>query len=212
MTDRPDHPFYCARSQGFVRVATSTPKVRTADVAFNRDAILAEAKRADARQVDLLVYPELCLSSYQLDDLHMQTALLDAVETAIGDIVAATENLTPLLLIGAPLRRGGRLYNCALAIAGGTLLGVVPKSFLPNYREFYERRWFADGGKCRGLTIPVNGAQVPFGTDLLFAAEDRAGFIVRGRNLRGFLGSAIPRPLWRRWPGQRSWPICPHPT
>src|SRR5690606_18812834 len=105
--------------------------VRPADVSFNRDAILAETRRAHDAHVDLLVCPELCLSSYAIDDLHMQSALLDAVEDAIGEIAAASAGLSPLILVGAPLRRSGRLYNCALAIANGTLLGVVPKSYLP---------------------------------------------------------------------------------
>src|SRR3990167_4530026 len=124
--DRPDegsgghtHPFYGMHRHGFVRVATSTPRVRTADVLYNRDGIIEEAQRAHEAHVDLLVYPELCLSSYALDDLHMQSALLDAVEHAIAEIVAASDGLSPVLLIGAPLRHGGRLYNCALAIADG---------------------------------------------------------------------------------------------
>ena len=132
------HPFYDMHSHGFVRVATATPRVRTGDVAFNVQGILAEAVKADAQNVDLVVYPELCVSSYAIDDLHLQGALLDAVEQAVGAIVAASAKLSPVLLIGAPLRRNGKIFNCALAIAGGKLLGVVPKSFLPNYREFYE--------------------------------------------------------------------------
>jgi NAD+ synthase (glutamine-hydrolysing) len=139
------HPFFAMHTHGFVRVATSTPRVRPADVSFNRDGIIEEARRAHAAHVDLLVYPELCVSSYALDDLLLQSALLDAVEAAVGEIVAASTGLSPVLLIGAPLRHEGRLYNCALAVADGHLLGAVPKSYLPNYREFYEKRWFASG-------------------------------------------------------------------
>ncbi|MFZ1742110.1 MAG: NAD(+) synthase [Pontixanthobacter sp.] len=170
------HPFYSAHSHGFVRVATSTPQVRTADVSFNRDAILTEAKRAHEAHVDLVVYPELCVSSYAIDDLHLQGALLDAVEAAIGEIVTASAKLSPVLLIGAPLRRNGKIFNCALAIAGGRLLGVVPKSFLPNYREYYEKRWFAHGRSVQGQEIVVTGQTVPFGTDLIFAASNLLGF------------------------------------
>jgi len=170
------HPFYSAHHHGFVRVATSTPQVRTADVAFNRAAILAEAEKADAANVDLVVYPELCVSAYAIDDLHLQGALLDAVESAIGEIVAATAKLAPVLLIGAPLRRNGKIYNCALVVAGGKLLGAVPKSFLPNYREYYEKRWFAHGRSVQGQSIAVNGEDVPFGTDLIFAASNLPGF------------------------------------
>jgi NAD+ synthase (glutamine-hydrolysing) len=171
-----EHPFYDMHAHGFVRVATSTPSVRTADIARNRDAIVAEAKRAHEAGVDLVVYPELCVSSYALDDLLMQGALLDAVERAITEIVAASAKLSPVLLIGAPLRHKGRLYNCALAIADGRLLGVVPKSYLPNYREYYEKRWFASGLNVAGQTMRVGEDEVPFGTDLVFASNQLAGF------------------------------------
>lgn len=156
---------------GFVRVATSTPHVRTADVAFNRDALLAEARRAHEAHVDLLVFPELSLSSYAIDDLHLQQAMIEAVEEAVGEIVRASAGLSPVLLVGAALAHKSRLFNCALVIAHGKLLGVVPKSYLPNYREFYEKRWFASGRGHRGGTIRVGGHEVPFGTDLVFASE-----------------------------------------
>ncbi|HWK41437.1 MAG TPA: NAD(+) synthase [Croceibacterium sp.] len=172
----PAHPFFDLHTHGFVRVATSTPPVRTADVSFNRDGIIEQAKRAHAAHVDLLVYPELCVSSYAIDDLLMQSALLDAVEGAVAEIAAANAELSPVLLIGAPLRRGGRLYNCALAVADGKVLGVVPKSYLPNYREFYEKRWFSSGISVRGQTISVAGVEVPFGVDLIFASERIPGF------------------------------------
>jgi NAD+ synthase (glutamine-hydrolysing) len=170
------HPFFAMHMHGFVRVATSTPRVRPADVSFNRDGIIEEAQRAHAAHVDLLVYPELCVSSYALDDLLLQSALLDAVEAAVGEIVAASAGLTPVLLIGAPLRHEGRLYNCALAVADGKLLGAVPKSYLPNYREFYEKRWFASGLTVKGQAIRVGDRDVPFGTDLVFASNQLPGF------------------------------------
>jgi NAD+ synthase (glutamine-hydrolysing) len=171
------HPFYDLHSHGFIRLATATPRVRTADVAFNTGAILEQAQRAHERGVDLLLFPELCLSSYAIDDLHLQMALLDAVEAAVREIVAASNGFDPVIVIGAPLRRAGRIYNCALAIAGGRLLGVVPKSYLPNYREFYEKRWFARGQACRGLEISVGETTAPFGVDLLFGASNLPGFI-----------------------------------
>jgi NAD+ synthase (glutamine-hydrolysing) len=170
------HPFFDMHAHGFVRAATSTPQVRTADVSFNRDAIVEEAKRAHAAHVDLVVYPELCVSSYAIDDLLMQSALLDACETAVGEIAAASAGLSPVLLIGAPLRKDGRIYNCALAIADGKILGVVPKSYLPNYREFYEKRWFASGINIVGQYIRVGDADVPFGVDLIFASTAIPGF------------------------------------
>ena len=170
------HPFFDMHTHGFVRVATSTPKVRTADVRYNAAGIIEQAQKAHAANVDLLLYPELCLSSYALDDLHIQAALLDAVEQEIETIRKASEGLLPVLVIGAPLRRGGRIYNCALVIAQGEVLGAVPKSFLPNYREFYEKRWFARGNNCRDLWIGVNGEEIPFGVDLIFSAANLRGF------------------------------------
>ena len=176
MTTADCHPFHALHSHGFVRVATSTPAVRTADIGFNCAAILDEAQRAHDAHVDLLVYPELCLSSYMLDDLVLQTAFLTRVEEALAEVVAASRDLTPILVIGAPLMAQGQLYNCAAVIAAGRLLGVVPKSFLPNYREFYEKRWYAHGRNVRGATITVGGLSAPFGTDLIFASEAIAHF------------------------------------
>ena len=171
------HPFFDMHSHGFVRVATSTPFVRTADIAANTAGIIEQAKAAHECHVDLLLYPELCLTSYAVDDLHMQQALLDATEAAVADLVAASSDLTPVMVVGAALRHNGRVYNCALAIGHGRLLGVVPKSFLPNYREFYEKRWFARGHEIQGQQITLNGETVPFGTDLIFAAENLPGFV-----------------------------------
>ena len=165
------HPFYAMHRHGFVRVATSTPHGRPADVAFNRDAILAEARRAHEANVDLVVFPELCLSGYAIDDLHLQATVIEAVEAAIAEIAEASADLSPVLLIGAALADRGRLYNCAVVIAAGKVLGAVPKSYLPNYREYYEKRWFASGRGVTGRTIRVGGADVPFGTDLVFASN-----------------------------------------
>ncbi|MCV0383691.1 MAG: NAD(+) synthase [Erythrobacter sp.] len=177
MVNTADHPFFDRHTHGFVRLATSTPQVRTADVAYNADGIIADARRAHEQHVDLLLYPELSLSSYAIDDLHLQGALLDAVDLHLGRIVEASRGLAPVLVVGAPLRRNGRVYNCAIAIADGRMLGAVPKSYLPNYREFYEKRWFARGHDCVGLTIEAAGAEIPFGVDLLFAATDMPGFV-----------------------------------
>ena len=177
MSNRGKHAFYDRRTHGFVRVGASTPAVRTADVARNAAAILDEARRAHEMDVDLLVYPELALSSYSIDDLHLQYAMMDAVESALASIVEASTNIAPILVIGVPLRRNGRLYNCAAVVGGGKLLGVVPKSYLPNYREFYEKRWFARGNKIAGEFLDFGEEQVPFGTDLVFAARDRDGFV-----------------------------------
>ncbi len=170
------HPFFDMHEHGFVRVATATPCSRPADVAYNTAGVLAEAEKAHVAGVDLVVFPELTLSSYAIDDLLLQHALIERVEQALAEVVAASADLNPVLVVGAPLRRADKLYNCAVVIASGQVLGVVPKSFLPNYREFYEKRHFAHGRGCTDLWIGVAGEEVPFGTDLIFAAANLQGF------------------------------------
>ena len=170
-------PFGAIHRHGFVRAGIATPVASAGDVALNVRETIELARQADARGCDLVVFPELNISSYAVDDLHLQEAFLDAVEQGIADICAATKGFGPVLAVGAPLRRNGRLYNCALAIARGRILGVVPKSFLPNYREYYEKRWFVSGIGLNGNAIAVAGQIVPFGTDLIFAAEDLDDFI-----------------------------------
>ncbi|PTQ63354.1 NAD+ synthase (glutamine-hydrolysing) [Sphingomonas sp. PP-CE-3G-477] len=171
------HPFYAIHSHGLIRVAAATPRASVGDTGANAEATIALAREADAKGVDLVVFPELNLTSYAIDDLHLQTAQQRATLAAIATVVEASATLRPVLLVGAALVRNGRLYNCALAIARGRVLGVVPKTFLPNYREFYEKRWFASGVGMTGLTIDLNGEDVPFGTDLIFAARDLPGFV-----------------------------------
>ena len=171
------HRFYSSQAQGFVRCGVATPKVSVGDPAANAQAILDLARRGDEAGADLIIFPELCVSAYAIDDLHLQDALLDAVEAAVAEICKASEALSPVLAIGAPVRRNGRLYNCALAISRGRILGVVPKSFLPNYREYYEKRWFAPGAGLTDLEVTLAGQTVPFGVDLIFAAEDLADFV-----------------------------------
>ncbi|HVN01211.1 MAG TPA: NAD(+) synthase [Caulobacteraceae bacterium] len=167
-------------SHGFVRLAAATPGARVGDPAANAAAMLALARRADAEQAAICVFPELSLSAYAIDDLLHQEALLGAVEAGIAQLAAASAALFPVLIVGAPLRHRARLYNTAVVIHRGQVLGVVPKAFLPNYREFYEKRHFAPGAAVRGETIEVAGAKVPFGVDLLFesAGDVRATFHV----------------------------------
>jgi len=187
MTDR----FASIRPQGLVRVAAATPAASVADVGANAAALLSLARDADAAGADLVLFPELCLSSYAIDDLHHQEALLDRVEAELGGLIEASADL-PVLLVGAPIRHGGRLYNCALALAGGELLGVVPKSYLPNYREYYEKRWFAPGAELARMETMVAGRKAPFGADLLFAAEDMADFIFHMEICEDFWGPMPP--------------------
>ena len=169
------HPFFEAASHGFVRVAAATPLVKVADPAHNVAATIDLARQADAEAVDLVVFPELGISSYAIDDLHLQDAMIGAVDLALRRLCEASTRLRPVLLVGAPLVANGRLYNCAVVVARGEVLGVVPKSFLPNYREYYEKRWFAPGAGIVGAEIDVAGTRAPFGTDLRFTATDADG-------------------------------------
>ncbi|KAA9111508.1 NAD(+) synthase [Microbacterium rhizomatis] len=170
--------FESAYRHGFARIAACTIPVAIADPARNGEAVLAAARECDADAVSVAVFPELCLTGYAIDDLVLQDAVLDAVEAAIMRLVEASEELFPMLVIGAPLRHRNRLYNSAVVIHRGELLGVVPKSYLPTYREFYERRWYASGDDQRGGDIRVGELEAPFGTDLLFEALDVPGLVV----------------------------------
>ncbi|MCY1718312.1 NAD(+) synthase [Microbacterium sp. SL62] len=170
-----DLPFENVYRHGFARVAACTIPVAVADPAANADAVLDSARACDAEGVAVAVFPELCLTGYAIDDLVMQDPLLDAVETAVERLVLASADLLPVLLVGAPLRHGNRLFNCALVIHRGRVLGVAPKAYLPTYREFYEHRWYARGDDQVGQHIRVAGETVPFGPDLLFEAADVPG-------------------------------------
>jgi NAD+ synthase (glutamine-hydrolysing) len=163
---------------GFARVAACTTHTALADPATNAQTILRMAEDCHRQAVAVAVFPELGLSGYAISDLLQQTTLLDAVVTAIGTIVAGSRDLMPLLLVGAPLRCGAALYNCAVAIHQGVLLGVVPKIHLPNYREFYEPRHFVSGDGTDGGSITIGGHTAPFGIDLLFEASDIRGLTV----------------------------------
>jgi NAD+ synthase (glutamine-hydrolysing) len=163
---------------GFARVAACTTRTALADPATNAQTILRMAENCHRQAVAVAVFPELGLSGYSIGDLLQQATLLDAVEQAVDTIISGSADLLPLLLVGAPLRHLGALYNCALAIHRGVLLGVVPKTHLPNYREFYETRHFASGDGTDGGSITIGRHTVPFGTDLLFEAADLRGLIV----------------------------------
>lgn len=169
--------FYNAYGQGFVRVAACTHHTTLGDPAANAASVLGLARECHDDGVALAVFPELTLSGYSIEDILLQDALLDAVQDALLDVVTASANLLPVLVIGAPLRCQHRIYNTAVVIHRGAVLGVVPKSYLPTYREFYERRQVAAGDDERG-TIRVCGADVPFGPDLLFGASDLPGFVL----------------------------------
>ena len=155
-------------SHDFVRIASCVPRTKVADVSANLAETIRLANVGSAAQAAIMVFPELGLSSYAIEDLLFQDALLTAVEAAIDELANASRGLYPVLIVGAPLRYGGGLFNAAVVIQQGSVLGIVPKTYLPNYREFYEQRHFASGAGIHGRQIRVAGHQAPFGVDLLF--------------------------------------------
>lgn len=190
-TDR----FHSLHAHGFVRVAACTPAATVGDIPANAAATIALAQQGHDVGCDLLVFPELNVSSYAIDDLHLQDAMLAATRAALAEIVAASATLTSVLLVGAPVEHTDRLYNCAIAIHRGRVLGVVPKIHLPNYREFYEKRWFASGAGIVGQAIRIADQDAPFGTDLIFAASDLTDFTFHVETCEDFWAPTPPSTL-----------------
>ena len=163
-------------SHGFIRAAVCVPAVRVADPVFNLERTLALARQASAAQATVALFPELGLSAYSNEDLFHQDALLEAAKAAVARLVQESRELTPVLLVGAPLRFEARLFNCAVIVCRGRVLGLAPKTYLPNYREFYEKRQFASAGDALGREVLFLGQPTPFGNDLVFEALNVEGF------------------------------------
>jgi NAD+ synthase (glutamine-hydrolysing) len=162
---------------GFLRVAAATLRTAIGDPPANARAVLAAARECADEGVGLVVFPELTLTGYSIEDILLQDTLLDAAEAALGEVVAASADLLPVLVVGLPVRHRHRIHNVAAVVHRGRVLGAAPKSYLPTYREFYERRQVAPGDDVRGV-LRLLGAEVPFGPDLLFAADDVPGFVL----------------------------------
>jgi NAD+ synthase (glutamine-hydrolysing) len=163
-------------THGFARVAVGVPHLRPAEPLYNAERTLELARAASEERAALVVFPELGLSAYAIDDLLRQDALTDGVVAALKGVVAASADLRPVLVVGAPLRAQGGLLNAGIVIHRGRVLGVAPKSYLPNYREYYEERQFRAARELLGGTIELLGETVPCGNDLVFAARDLPGF------------------------------------
>ena len=157
---------------GYVKVGSAVPKLRVADCVYNKEEILKLVEAAAAKQVRVLSFPELSVTGYTCADLFFQAPLLHAAEQAIQEIAEATEALNIFLLIGAPIAVDNQMFNCAVALYKGKLLGIVPKTHIPNYSEFYEERWFASADDLLTEEITYAGQNVPIGADLIFAAAD----------------------------------------
>ena len=165
-------------SHGFIRAAVCVPSLKVADPAFNLERTLELARQASKANVAVALFPELGLSAYSNEDLFHQDALLEASRVAVARLVKESTALTPVLLVGAPLRFDAKLFNCAVIIYRGRVLGLTPKTYLPNYREFYEKRQFTAGHQAISQEVVFLGERVPFGNDLIFEAGNVEGFML----------------------------------
>ncbi|MBT3257748.1 MAG: NAD(+) synthase, partial [Deltaproteobacteria bacterium] len=155
-------PFHSIYSHGFIRSAVCVPSLSVADPAYNVERTLGLARRASDHHAAFVLFPELGLSAFSNEDLFHQDALLEAVREALAELITESKDLSPLLLVGAPLRFQGKLFNCALVIYRGKVLGIVPKTYLPNYREYYEKRQFVSARHAVEPEVRFQGQSVPF--------------------------------------------------
>ncbi len=182
-----DDSTFAPASLGFVRVAVVSPELRVADVAFNTGRIIDAMGVAAGRGARLALFPELCITAYSCADLFFQPLLLERAFEALAAIAEATASAGIAAVVGLPLAVEGKLYNVASLLAEGQVHGFVPKSFLPSTGEFYEERWFTPAARCVAQPVRVGGIEVPFGPDLLFAADNLPGLV---------LGIEICEDLW----------------
>ena len=175
---------------GFLKAAAFSPALRVADCTYNAQQVLAQLQAAAQRGVKLAVFPEFCLTGYTCGDLFLQRTLQQGALDALEWLLAQTRTLDTVALVGLPLLVHGKLYNCAAVLCRGQLLGIVPKTYLPNYGEFYEKRQFTPGS-TEVQTVTVCGQQVPFGTSLLFRCRQMPSFVL-GVELCEDLWSALP--------------------
>jgi len=178
MTNSPSQPFNSIYTHGFVRSVVCVPYLRVADPVYNMDRTLDLARQASEMHAAVVLFPELGISAYSNDDLFHQDALLSTVEAQVDRLVQASQQLAPLIVVGAPVRLEQKLFNCAIVIFRGEILGLIPKSYLPNYREFYEKRQFSAARSALANEVDFLDQRVPFGNDLLFEASAIKGFVL----------------------------------
>jgi NAD+ synthase (glutamine-hydrolysing) len=174
----PERRFESLYSHGFIRVAAAIPRVELANPRVNGERTLALARRAADEEAALVVFPELGLTGYSIEDLFHQQVVVEGVLAALAELVEASSDLLPVLVVGAPVLAEGALFNTAVVIHRGRVLGVVPKSYLPEYREFYEKRHFRAARDLVGRELRLLGDTVPFGPRLLFGSRDLPSFVL----------------------------------
>ena len=186
-------PVYLNRDLGFIRIGAAVPSLRVADVDFNAAAICAAIKKAAARGIQVLAFPEMALTGYTIGDLVQQQALLEKAEKGLNEIVQASCGNSMLIVIGLPLCIDQKIFNCAAVINAGHILGIIPKTYLPSYREFYESRWFVSGEDACSDIAHIGDTPVPFGANILFS--------IRGLQ-SALIGIEICEDMWV--------PLAPH--
>lgn len=160
------------KEQGFIRVGAVVPKLKVADIEFNCNEIIKQIDIANNNKIQIAVFPELCVTGYTCQDLFEQDILLEQAEKALNKILEHTNNLEIICILGMPIKSENQLFNTAVVIQKGKILGIVPKTFIPNYGEFYEKRWFASSKNASKKEISILGQIVPFGIDLLFKDKE----------------------------------------
>ena len=178
-------------SYGFIRVAAAVPQIKVGDLDYNTKQILEFSQKASRSGAKVIVFPELSITGYTMGDLFHQQLLIDKAKEALGSIAVKTRDLKSLILIGLPLSFEGKLFNCAAGISNGKILGIIPKTYIPNYKEFYEERWFASANDLNDKEVTIFGSKVPIGTDILFKLKNYPEVI---------LGVEICEDLWAPMP------------
>ena len=178
---------------GFLRVALAVPPLRVGDVDFNVEAIMAAVAKARSAGVQVLALPEMAVTGYTIADLVQHQALLSKVREGLRRLLRESSQDCMVILVGMPLEVEQKIYNCAVVMNSGRILGVVPKTLLPTYKEFYEHRWFVSSASARTDSVEMDGGEVPFGTDILFSLKGVDGAVI---------GVEICEDLWM--------PLSPH--
>ena len=191
----PDLPFHSIYRHGYARVSACVPRMRVADPMFNAEETATLSREAAEDGAVLAIFPELGLSGYSCEDLFHQDALLNATVDALAHVVKQSAGIETVLVVGAPLRIDAKLFNCAIVVHRGSVLGVIPKSFLPNYREFYEKRQFVSASEATRSELNLLGHTIPFGTDLIFESSTLPGFSL-GVEICEDVWTPIPPSSW----------------
>src|SRR3989344_8177464 len=160
-------------NHGFVRIAAAVPKIKIGDIDYNVEQIIEFAKKASRENASIIVFPELAITGYTMGDLFHQDLLIEKSKEALAQISKFSATIPGLLLVGVPLSFEGKLFNCAAVIYKGKILGLVPKTHIPNYKEFYEERWFASAYDLVAKEVELFGYKIPIGTDILFRIKSR---------------------------------------